>query len=238
MAADATTDAAPCERPSGTGNPSEAQPGKTSRIRDGRRSAANRRRHRGLPVGTPVSAGYPGTNIHGERRGQGATPRPCERERSGAGQTTAIGRQNRGYHPAGRRKRDDRTGREYRFAFGSLRYAEDGRSRTRERNNRVRPASIAAERNGGQNGRSETSRRSQPPVRHAGSPKTPSAPRMDRFGFRERFDILVGRFRKRSDLRRDSRRCSTETAVSPIRKGEFRNSAGATWITSSLFRWD
>ena len=213
MAADATTDAAPCERPSGTGNPSETQPGKTSRIRDGRRSAADRRRHRGLPVGAPVSAGYPGTNIHGERRGQGATPRPCERERSGAGQTTAIGRQNRGYHPAGRRKRDDRTGREYRFAFGSLRYAEGGRSRTRERNDRVRPASIAAGRNGGQNGRSETSRRSQPPVRHAGSPKTPSAPRMDRFG-------------------------STETAVLPIRKGEFRNSAGATWITSSLFRWD
>lgn len=202
------------------------------------RSAADRRRHRGLPVGTPVSAGYPGTNIHGERRGQGATPRPCERERSGAGQTTAIGRQNRGYHPAGRRKRDDRTGREYRFAFGSLRYAEDGRSRTRERNDRVRPASIAAERNGGQNGRSETSRRSQPPVRHAGSPKTPSAPRMDRFGFRERFDILGRPLPEAVRLRRDSRRCSTETAVSPIRKGEFRNSAGATWITSSLFRWD
>ena len=82
-------------------------------------------------------------------------PAPAKGERSGAGQTTAIGRQNRGYHPAGRRKRDDRTGREYRFAFGSLRYAEDGRSRTRERNNRVRPASIAAERNGGQNGRSK-----------------------------------------------------------------------------------
>ena len=228
---------APCERPSGTGNPSEAQPGKTSRIRDGRRSAADRRRHRGLPVGTPVSAGYPGTNIHGERRGQGATPRPCERERSGAGQTTAIGRQNRGYHPAGRRKRDDRTGREYRFAFGSLRYAEDGRSRTRERNNRVRPASIAAERNGGQNGRSETSRRSQPPVRHAGSPKR-----------RPRHGWIASAFANASTFSS----AASGSGPTPARltslldgnssfaytKGEFRNSAGATWITSSLFRWD